>query len=195
LGKSGSTAGTFDRRSNIQTLKDSSIVWDLFIIALGISGAGTLLDAASRGFKVAGCDRGDFMCGTSSKCSNLLHGGLRYLKQLLFKLVREALRERTIIMRNAPELTEELLFVIPVYNPLKLIWYLSGVFLYDYFAGDYRLTPAKFLTRAQTIKALPNVRTRWLLGGVQYSDAKFDDANFGLAVLETAADHGAVFAN
>jgi glycerol-3-phosphate dehydrogenase len=171
--------------------------FDLCIIGGGITGAGVALDAATRGWRVALVERGDFASGTSSASSKLVHGGLRYLEYGHFALVHEALEERGRLLRNAPHLVEPLPFVLPFYSGQRIApwkWRL-GLTLYDLLAGRANIARSRRLSRRQIQASMPSIRADHLLGGALFYDALMDDARLCLAVLQTASRHGAVLAN
>jgi glycerol-3-phosphate dehydrogenase len=171
--------------------------FDLCILGGGITGAGVALDAASRGWRVALIDKGDFASGTSSASSKLIHGGLRYLEYGHLPLVYEALQERTLLLGNAPHLVAPLPFVLPFYRGQRLApwqWRL-GLTLYDLLAGSGNIARSRPLSTRQIQATCAGLNRRELLGGALYHDALMDDARLCLAVLQTAARHGAVLAN
>jgi glycerol-3-phosphate dehydrogenase len=169
------------------------------VVGGGATGLGIALDAATRGLSTALVERGDFAQGTSSRATKLVHGGVRYLAQGNLKLVREALRERKAVLHNAPHLAQPLPFLMPAFGPKGRFWdrlfYGTGLILYDQLAGKAGLGNTRFLSRAETISALPGVRTHELVGSVQYWDGQFDDARLAVALARTAAAHGAVVVN
>ena len=170
--------------------------WDLVVIGGGATGAGVAVDAASRGFSVLLLEREDFAKGTSSRSTKLVHGGLRYLEQGNISLVMEALKERGLLLQNAPHLVHDLRFVVPNYS-----WW-ETPFLRHWPQGlrcarrQIRLrqvvasSPAK-----QTLEHLPTLRQDGLRGGVIYHDGQFDDARLLIDLIKTAADHGGVVVN
>jgi glycerol-3-phosphate dehydrogenase len=171
--------------------------FDVCIIGGGITGAGVALDAATRGWRVALIERGDFASGTSSASSKLIHGGLRYLEYGHFGLVHEALIERGRLLRNAPHLVEPLPFVLPFYAGQRLApwqWRL-GLTLYDLLAGRENIARSRPLSQRQMASAAPDLRVRGLCGGALFHDALMDDARLTIAALRTAAQHGAILAN
>jgi glycerol-3-phosphate dehydrogenase len=171
--------------------------FDLLIIGGGITGAGIALDASLRGLKVALIDKGDFAGGTSSVSSKLIHGGLRYLEHGGFRLVHEALTERTLLLRNAPHLVRPLRFVIPCNENARVPrwkWRL-GLFLYDLLAGRGNLARSRSLDRQQLRRQVPAIRPEGLQGGAAYFDAQVDDSRLCLEVIGTAALHGACVVN
>jgi glycerol-3-phosphate dehydrogenase len=170
-------------------------VYDVAVVGGGASGLGVALDAAARGLRVLLLERHDFAKGTSSRSTKLVHGGVRYLAQGRIHLVREALRERALLLANAPHLAQPLPFVIPAYRWWEKPWYGAGLTLYDALAGGAGLGPTEWLNPAQTRQALPTVRPERLRGGVQYWDGQFDDARLALALARTAAAQGALLLN
>jgi glycerol-3-phosphate dehydrogenase len=179
----------------LETFTDGT--FDVCIIGGGITGAGAALDAATRGWRVALIDRGDFASGTSSASSKLIHGGLRYLEYAHFGLVHEALVERGRLLRNAPHLVEPLPFILPFYSGQRLSpwqWRL-GLTLYDLLAGRENIARSRPLARRHLASAAPGLRVRDLCGGALFHDALMDDARLTIAVLRTAARHGAIVAN
>lgn len=168
---------------------------DLVVVGGGATGLGVALDAALRGFTVALFESHDFAGGTSSRSTKLLHGGVRYLAQGNIALVREALTERSTVLRIAPHLAQPLPFVMPAYAWWEKAWYGAGLKLYDWMAGRARLGPTRLLDPAQTLAALPGIRPEGLQGGVEYWDAQFDDARLALALARTAVEAGAQLFN
>ena len=169
--------------------------WDLAVIGGGATGLGVALDAAARGFSVVLVESHDFAKGTSSRSTKLVHGGVRYLAQGDIALVREALHERTTLLRNAPHLAQPLAFVMPSYKFWETPFYGAGLKIYDALAGKAGLGRTAFLTRRETLACLPTVRPKGLKGGVKYWDGQFDDARLALALARTAAARGALVVN
>lgn len=173
----------------------SPTTWDLAVVGGGATGLGVALDAAARGFSVVLLESHDFGGGTSSRATKLVHGGVRYLAQGNVPLVREALHERSVLLRNAPHLAQPLPFVMPSYRLWETPFYGAGLKLYDALAGKAGLAPTRLLSRAGTLQALPNARAWGLKGGVEYWDGQFDDARLALALARTAAARGALLVN
>jgi glycerol-3-phosphate dehydrogenase len=168
--------------------------WDVVIVGGGIVGSGALLDAVSRGMRAALVEQEDIAAGTSSRSSRLIHGGLRYLEQFRFGLVREALAERSRLLAIAPHLVhiEPLLF--PIYGRpyLSKAFYDAGLTLYD-LLGAYRDGGwHRRLSAAETLDLAPTLRREDLQGGLLYHDGVEDDARYTLAVARTAIDGGGV---
>ncbi|MFL0277410.1 glycerol-3-phosphate dehydrogenase/oxidase [Mycobacterium sp. SMC-19] len=168
--------------------------FDVVVIGAGVVGAGCALDAATRGLKVALVEARDFAAGTSSRSSKMFHGGLRYLEQLEFGLVREALHERELSLTTlAPHLVKPL----PFLYPLTRRWWerpyvASGIFLYDQLGGAKSVPAQRHLTRAGALRLCPGLKRSALIGGIRYYDTVVDDARHTLTVARTAAHYGAV---
>ncbi|QDT00828.1 glycerol-3-phosphate dehydrogenase/oxidase [Adhaeretor mobilis] len=175
---------------------DSEVI-DLLVVGGGIVGAGVARDGALRGLKTKLIDQNDFASGTSSKSSRLLHGGIRYLAQMKIGLVREASREKTVINRIAPHLSDPLAFVFPTRRKSPWsYWKLSlGVKLYDWLCGGKNLGKSRSLNVASTLKLLPNLDQQNLTGSVRYYDGLTNDARLVLDTLRSAAASGAEIAN
>jgi glycerol-3-phosphate dehydrogenase len=180
------------RRTDLAALTGET--WDVVIVGGGIVGAGALLDAVSRGMRAALVEQDDIAAGTSSRSSRLIHGGLRYLEQFRFGLVREALRERSILLTLAPHLVriEPLLF--PVYGIpyLSKAFYDAGLTLYDLLGARRDGGWHRRLDRHETVELAPTLRRQGLRGGLLYHDGVEDDARYTLAVARTAQAAGGV---
>ena len=169
--------------------------YDIAIIGGGATGLGIALDAALRGFKVVLVESHDFAKGTSSRATKLVHGGVRYLAQGNISLVREALHERTTLLRNAPHIAQPLPFVMPSYKFWEAPFYGVGLKMYDALAGKAGLGATEFLNTKQTLHCLPTLQKAGLKGGVKYWDGQFDDARLALALARSAAKEGALLVN
>ena len=171
--------------------------FDILIIGGGVTGVGAALDAASRGLKVALVESQDFASGTSSRSSKLIHGGLRYLEQYDFKLVREALHERELMVTTlAPHLVKPVAFLYPLHEKYRERTYVgAGLALYDILRGFQRALPwHKHLSEKKLAAIAPSLRGDLINGAIKYFDAQVDDARHTLAIARTAARHGAVMA-
>ena len=168
--------------------------FDVVVIGGGVTGAGAALDAATRGLSVALVEARDWAAGTSSRSSKLFHGGLRYLEQLEFGLVREALRERELMTtRLAPHLVKPVAFLYPLSHHIwERPYVASGLFLYDMMGGHSSLPGQKHLSRRAALRMFPSLKPDALTGAVRYFDAQADDARHTLTVARTAARYGAV---
>jgi glycerol-3-phosphate dehydrogenase len=183
------------RREDLLARLGTGGTWDLAVVGGGATGLGVALDAAARGFSVVLVESHDFAKGTSSRATKLVHGGVRYLAQGNIALVREALHERTTLLKNAPHLAQPLPFVMPSYKLWETPFYGVGLKVYDALAGKAGLGPTEFLSRRETLACLPTARQEGLKGGVKYWDGQFDDARLALALARTAATRGALLVN
>jgi glycerol-3-phosphate dehydrogenase len=183
-----------NRQSLLEQLESAS-GFDIAVIGGGATGLGVAVDAAARGFSVVLLEARDFAKGTSSRATKLVHGGVRYLAQGNISLVREALHERTTLLRNAPHLAQPLPFVVPAYGIWDKAFYGAGLKAYDALAGRAGLGPTEFLGRDEVLHCLPTVRKEGLRGGVKYWDGQFDDARLALALARTAQREGALVIN
>ncbi|MDQ6648562.1 MAG: glycerol-3-phosphate dehydrogenase/oxidase [Actinomycetota bacterium] len=171
--------------------------FDVVVVGGGVTGAGCALDAATRGLSVALVEARDYAAGTSSRSSKLIHGGLRYLEQLSFGLVREALHERGLLLtRLAPHLVRPVAFLLPLQHRVWERFYIgSGVLLYDSMGGARTLPRHRHLSRRKALRLVPGLRKDALVGAILYYDAQVDDARHTVTVIRTAAGYGAAVAN
>jgi glycerol-3-phosphate dehydrogenase len=170
-------------------------MWDVIVIGGGATGAGIAFDSVSRGFKTLLLEQEDFGKGTSSRSTKLLHGGVRYLAQGNLVLVIEALKERGLILKNAPHLTFNQEFVIPVYNWWEAFLYTAGLKFYDILAGRRSLGKSRFIDIRETRNRLPNLQTSGLKGGVVYHDGQFDDTRLLIALINSVLAKGGIVLN
>jgi glycerol-3-phosphate dehydrogenase len=188
--------GVLDARERDEAMRKlTSGQLDVLVIGGGITGAGAALDAASRGLRVGLIEARDLAAGTSSRSSKLIHGGLRYLEQRDFKLVREALRERDLLVsRLAPHLVRPVPFLFPLYRKVVERPYVgAGLVLYDAMEGVKRPVPYhRHLTTRGALRRAPSLRPQRLAGAMVYYDAQVDDARYTMTVARTAVRHGAV---
>ncbi len=168
---------------------------EVLVIGGGATGVGIALDAVTRGFRTVLVEAGDFAQATSSRATKLVHGGVRYLANGQIHLVYEALRERRVMLQNAPHLVHRLGFVTPAYRWMDLPFYGAGLKMYDVLSGRSSLGATHLLGARKTTEAVPGINPNELKGSVQYFDGQFDDARFALAVARTAEDRGAVVMN
>lgn len=169
--------------------------WDIVVIGGGATGLGTALEATTRGFKTLLLEQADFAKGTSSRSTKLVHGGVRYLAQGDVGLVREALKERGLLLRNAPHLVKNLSFIIPAYQWWTGPYYAVGLKVYDGLSGKLSLGSSKFISKKKALAALPTLKQKGLKGGIMYQDGQFDDARLALNIAQTAAKAGATILN
>ncbi len=184
-----------DRVRNLKELKQAEKIWDICVIGGGASGLGVALDALSRGLKVVLVEKVDFAKGTSSRSTKLVHGGVRYLAQGEVPLVFEALRERGRLLNNAPHLTHNQPFIIPIYTFFDRLKYGVGLKVYDWMAGKLRLGKSTFISPKKTIQRLPQIKQEGLRGGVVYHDGQFDDARLALSIAMTCDQMGGCLVN
>ncbi len=184
----------YSRDAQLSTLGRGD-AFDIVIVGGGATGMGIALDAASRGYRVALCEQCDFGKGTSSRSTKLVHGGVRYLEQGNVKLVREALHERGLLLKNAPHLVYPLPTLVPLYSRLAVPYYWAGLKAYDLLAGKLNIESSKLLSATQAITAIPTLRRQALRGGIRYLDAGFDDARLLVNLMQTAIDEGATCVN
>ncbi len=179
----------------LERLQEGEKVWDFIVIGGGATGVGCAVDAASRGFQVLLLERSDFGKGTSSRSTKLVHGGVRYLANGDLSLVRESLKERGILLKNAPHLVKKLAFVIPCYSLWQKFFYGAGLKFYNLLSGKYGFGKSRILSKKETLEKLPNSERKNLRGGVLYFDGQFDDARLLINLAQTACEHGATLIN
>ncbi|KAH9411410.1 FAD-dependent oxidoreductase [Ordospora pajunii] len=176
--------------------------FDLLVVGGGCTGVGCALDAATRGLKVALIERMDFGSGTSSKSTKLVHGGVRYLAKAVasfgwsqYKLVFQALSERTVMFSISPYLTNTIKIIVPIYSKAWVPYYYIGLKLYDWMSGIRSLGKSYFIGKEQTVHMFPQVNRQSLHGAMVYFDGQQDDARNNVMLAVTAAYHGAVVVN
>jgi len=180
-----------NRAELLARVADRGERWDVLVIGGGATGLGAALDAVTRGYRTLLLERGDFACATSSRSTKLIHGGVRYLRQGNLALVCESLRERELLLRNAPELVKPLAFVVPGYRWWEKPYYAIGLGLYGLLSGGTLPRP-QMLSREKTLAHLPSLNPQNLRGGELYYDAQFDDARLAIAVMQAIAERGGV---
>jgi glycerol-3-phosphate dehydrogenase len=173
----------------------SGEAFDVLVIGGGATGLGAALDATTRGYRTALVEQHDFAKATSSRSTKLIHGGVRYLRQGNISLVRESLRERALLLRNAPDLARVQSFVVPAYSQFDRAFYGIGLKAYDALAGKAGLGGSTILSREEAIRELPTVRAEKLVGGVRYFDGQFDDAALAMRLACACAERGGFLAN
>lgn len=182
------------RSAQISKIQENTI-WDIVIIGGGATGLGAALDAVTRGYKTLLLEKTDFGKGTSSKSTKLVHGGVRYLAQGNYKLVREALKERGILLKNAPNITSTQAFVLPVFSYWQWFYYTVGLKLYDLLSGKLSLGKTKILGKQKTLNALPNINPNNLVGSVVYYDGQFNDTRLLIDIAKKARSNDACILN
>jgi glycerol-3-phosphate dehydrogenase len=181
-----------NRSEKLASLNDN---FDVLVIGGGATGLGVAVDAATRGFRTALVEAGDFAQATSSRSTKLVHGGVRYLASGQIHLVYEALHERAVMLRNASHLVQAQAFITPAYHWYELPYYGAGLKMYDLISGKSSMGPTRILSRKETLARIPGIAEENLKGGIQYYDGQFDDARLALALARTAEDNGAVVLN
>jgi glycerol-3-phosphate dehydrogenase len=184
-----------NRAEMLQRLRGGPGVWDLLVIGGGASGLSTAVESASRGYRTALVEQADFAQATSSRSTKLIHGGVRYLQLGQLSLVRESLRERGHLLRNAPHLVHPLPFLLPVYAWWERPFYGAGLKLYDKLAGGLAIGSSQHLSRTETLERMPALAREGLRGGILYPDGQFDDARLAITLAQTVADLDGVVVN
>jgi len=186
-----------DRTQTLDRLADPSGAWDVLVVGGGATGLGIAVDAASRGYRTALLEQGDFAESTSSKSTKLIHGGVRYLRSGELGLVRESLRERRRLLRNAPGLVRAQAFVVPAYRCCDRLLYGAGLTVYDLLGGAAgpAMSRTRHLSAAAARERVPNLSPAGLRGATLYWDGQFDDARLAVALARAAHAHGAAVAN
>jgi glycerol-3-phosphate dehydrogenase len=184
-----------DREHYIKQLKESGDTFDFIIIGGGATGLGIAVDAATRGYKTVLLEQSDFAKATSSRSTKLVHGGVRYLQKGDVALVREALRERGYLSKNAPHLVKNQRFIIGNYLWWEKPFYTIGLTMYDLLSGRMRLGRSIPMSKKQVIKHIPQIVQKNLKGGVSYQDGQFDDSRLAINLMQTAVEKGAIAVN
>lgn len=189
-------------RLSQSTPANLSEIYDIVVVGGGATGTGIAVDAASRGLKVALLERDDFSCGTSSRSTKLVHGGVRYLEKAVwnldysqYELVKEALHERKVFLDIAPHLSFALPIMIPVYKWWQLPYFWIGVKAYDFLAGKQNLESSYLLTRGKALEAFPQLNADTLKGAVVYYDGSHNDARMNISLALSAIELGATVVN
>ena len=183
------------REDIIERVRNRQTPWDIIVIGGGATGVGCAVDAASRGLDVLLLEQHDFGKGTSSRSTKLVHGGVRYLAQGNISLVRKALKERGILLKNAPHVVHKLALIVPCYSLWQKIFYGTGLKTYDLLSGKYSIGRSRILSKSETVALLPTIKSEGLSGGVLYFDGQFDDTRLLIDLVRTAHDHGAAVLN
>ncbi|MFO1064383.1 MAG: FAD-dependent oxidoreductase [Pirellulales bacterium] len=184
-----------EQRDRASDASQSRFVWDIVVIGGGASGVGIALDAATRGYQVCLVERFDFGKGTSSRSTKLVHGGVRYLRQGNISLVREALHERALLLKNAPHVSRPLPFIIPCRNSFEWLFYAAGMKVYDSLAGRHNVASSRSLNREDVLERAATLDAQRCYAGVLYYDGQFDDSRLLINLAQTAVNHGACVLN
>ena len=182
-----------NRSAALRRLSDEQ--FDVLVIGGGATGLGAAVDAAARGYRTALIETEDFAAATSSRSTKLIHGGVRYLQRGDIGLVREALRERAALRRNAPHLVEDRTFVVPAYRRFEIAYYAAGLAAYDFLARGSGFPRSRIVSPGRARELIPALAPERLRGAIVYHDGQFDDARVAIALARTAAARGAALAN
>jgi glycerol-3-phosphate dehydrogenase len=183
------------RDEMFERIADRHAPWDIVVIGGGATGVGIAVDAANRGYATLLLEQSDFGKGTSSRSTKLVHGGVRYLQQGNIRLVREALRERGLLLNNAPHLVHSLRFVIPTFQWWERPYYATGLKFYAMLSGKHSFGRSGGISFVEARECLSTVKTEKLRGGVEYYDGQFDDARLLITLVRTAISQDAVVLN
>ena len=183
------------RAEALESISEKS--FDVCVVGGGATGAGCALDSQLRGIKTVLLEASDFAGATSSASTKLVHGGIRYLEQAVrdvdlaeYKVVKRGLRERSHMLHNAPFLAHTTEFLIPCFSWFDTIYYCTGLKLYDWIAGRYRLSSSRTLSREEAIRRMPGFDAKRLAGGVSYADGQFDDSRYNIALIHSFVECG-----
>lgn len=182
-------------RSELITKIESTHTWDIIIIGGGASGLGAAVDASSRGYKTLLLEQYDYTIGTSSRSTKLIHGGVRYLEQGNISLVFDALKERGLLLRNAPHLVKNMRFIIPSYAWWQKPFYTLGLKFYDLLSKKLSFGKSESLSKEKTISLLPTLEEKGLRGSIKYHDGQFDDSRLGINLVQTIIENGGTALN
>lgn len=174
---------------------NKNINYDIVVIGGGATGLGVALEAITRGYKVLLLEGYDFGKGTSSKSTKLIHGGIRYLANFDFALVREGLEERYYFLQNIPHLAYKQRYIIPLHNLTERVKYTIGTKLYDALSGGFSIGKSHYLNTENVLSVMPNLDSSQISGGIGYYDGLFDDTRVLMALLQTFLEHGGVALN
>jgi glycerol-3-phosphate dehydrogenase len=183
------------RSYHLEAATEGSKVWDVVVIGGGATGVGILLDAATRGYSALLLEGSDFAKGTSSRSTKLIHGGVRYLQQFQFGMVRDSLRERGRLLQNAPHLVHELEFIIPCKSMFERVFYGVGLKLYDALAWGTGARLSRQVSRRGLYDRFPQLGAKRFAGGVSYIDAQFNDSRLVIEMIRTAVESKAIVLN
>lgn len=182
------------RKELINKLKTTTN-WDVIVIGGGATGLGAALESVTRGYKTLLLEQCDYTIGTSSRSTKLVHGGVRYLAQGDIRLVLEALKERGLLLKNAPHLVTNMSFLIPSYTWWYKPFYTFGLTIYDLLSGKYRIGRSVPYSKEKTLKKIPTLIEKKLRGGISYHDGQFDDARLGINLMQSIIENGGTALN
>ena len=176
--------------------------FEVCVIGGGATGSGCALDAQLRGLRTVLVEAGDFASATSSSSTKLIHGGVRYLEQAVsdrdlaqYHVVKRALRERRLMLDNAPFLAHPLELLVPCFSRRDIYYFRAGMKLYDWLSGRNKLFPSRYLSAPESLRHMPMLNPDGLAGTISYADGQFDDARYNLALLQTLAQCGGTSLN
>jgi glycerol-3-phosphate dehydrogenase len=184
-----------NRKVMMDKLKSDSKTYDFIIIGGGATGIGVALEASARGYSVVLLEKSDFTKSTSSKATKLLHGGVRYLAQGDIGLVREAVVERGLMLKNAPHITKSQSFIIPTHGLYDEVLYTVGLTFYDLLAGKLSLGRSRRISKKKTLERISLINPDKISAGVVYYDGQFDDSRMAINVLQSSVEMGAQVVN
>jgi glycerol-3-phosphate dehydrogenase len=171
--------------------------FDVCVVGGGATGAGCALDAQLRGLRTVLLEGGDFASATSSASTKIVHGGVRYLQEAAthldihqYRVVKRALRERILMLQNAPFLTRSLEFLVPCFSWFDVLYYGFGMKIYDRMAGRASLFPSRYISRAEAVNRFPSLKSERLTGAIVYADGQFDDSRYNITLVQTFAGCG-----
>jgi glycerol-3-phosphate dehydrogenase len=171
--------------------------FDLCVIGGGATGSACALDAQLRALRTVVIEAGDFAGATSSAATKIAHGGVRYLEEAIkeadlqeYRVLVRALHERVRMLENAPHLTRTLEFVVPSYHWIDVAYLDIGLTIYDWLAGSGRISPSRYLSKAETVKRMPELKRKGLVGSVAYADGQFDDSRYNITLVQTFTVNG-----
>jgi glycerol-3-phosphate dehydrogenase len=185
-------------KNRVATLREiEKNSFDLCVIGGGATGAGCALDAQLRGLRTVLIEAGDFACATSSSSTKLIHGGVRYLEQAIserdagqYHVVKRALRERKIMLNNAPFLANPIELMVPCFSWCEIYYFRIGMKLYDWISGPNLLFQSRHLSKEESLRRMPMLMSDGLVGTIAYADGQFDDTRYNLALLQTFTKSG-----
>jgi glycerol-3-phosphate dehydrogenase len=183
------------REKLIEAINNPDTEWDVIVVGGGATGLGTALDASSRGFKTLLLEQADFAKGTSSRSTKLVHGGVRYLAQGNISLVKEALYERGLLLKNAAHLVKNESLIIPNYQWWTGAYYTIGLKLYDLLSGRLSFGKSSHISKEETEQRLPGINLKNLRGGVVFHDGQFDDSRLAINLAQSGLEQGATILN
>ncbi len=183
-------------------MEENNLIFDVIVIGGGATGCGVALDASLRGLKTLLLERGDFSSGTSSKSTKLLHGGVRYLEAAIknldknqYNLIKESLKERFLLIKNAPHLCHKIELFTPVYRWFEVPYIFTGLTIYDLLSGRNTLGRSGLVSKSSSLSEFPMLKKSGLKGCVKYYDGQFNDFRMNITIAKTAELHGAILRN